>query len=34
MLLCSDGLSGKLRAEDIQQIVIDSKGDLAKACER
>ncbi len=34
VLLCSDGLSGKLRAEDIQQIVINSKGDLAKACDR
>ena len=33
VLLCSDGLSGKLRAEDIQQIVNNSKGDLAKACE-
>jgi len=26
-------LSGKLRAEDIQHIVINSKGDLAKACD-
>lgn len=34
VLLCSDGLSGKLRAEDIQQIVSNSKGDLAKACEK
>ena len=34
VLLCSDGLSGKLRAEDIQQIVINSKGDLARACEK
>ena len=33
VLLCSDGLSGKLRAEDIQQIVINSKGDLSKACD-
>jgi protein phosphatase len=33
VLLCSDGLSGKLRAEDIQRIVLDSKGDLSKACE-
>jgi serine/threonine protein phosphatase PrpC len=33
LLLCSDGLSGKLRAEDIQQIVVNSHGDLAKACE-
>jgi len=33
VLLCSDGLSGKLRAEDIQQIVSSSNGDLARACE-
>jgi protein phosphatase len=33
LLLCSDGLSGKLRAEDIQQIVVSSQGDLAKACD-
>ena len=33
LLLCSDGLSGKLRAEDIQQIVVTSQDDLAKACE-
>jgi serine/threonine protein phosphatase PrpC len=33
LLLCSDGLSGKLRAEDIQQIVVDSQDNLAKACE-
>ena len=33
VLLCSDGLSGKLRAEDIQRIVIESKGDLSKACD-
>jgi serine/threonine protein phosphatase PrpC len=33
VLLCSDGLSGKLRAEDIQQIVVGSNGDLAKACD-
>jgi len=32
VLLCSDGLSGKLRAEDIQHIVVNSDGDLAKAC--
>lgn len=32
VLLCSDGLSGKLRAEDIQNIVVGSDGDLAKAC--
>lgn len=29
LLLCSDGLSGKLKPEDIQIIVSDSKGDLA-----
>ncbi|HJX93185.1 MAG TPA: PP2C family serine/threonine-protein phosphatase [Pyrinomonadaceae bacterium] len=33
VLLCSDGLSGKLRAEDIQHIVGNSNGDLAKACD-
>ena len=33
LLLCSDGLSGKLRSEDIQHIVVSSQGDLAKACE-
>jgi PPM family protein phosphatase len=33
VLLCSDGLSGKLRAEDIQRIVSGTNGDLAKACD-
>jgi serine/threonine protein phosphatase PrpC len=33
VLLCSDGLSGKLRAGDIQQIVASSNGDLARACD-
>ena len=33
VLLCSDGLSGKLRAEDIQRIVAGTNGDLAKACD-
>jgi PPM family protein phosphatase len=33
VLLCSDGLSGKLRADDIQRIVSSSNGDLAKACD-
>jgi PPM family protein phosphatase len=32
LLLCSDGLSGKLRAEDIRRIIQDSKDDLAAAC--
>src|SRR5437868_13297861 len=32
LLMCSDGLSGKLRAEDIQQIVSNSHGDLGVAC--
>jgi len=32
VLLFSDGLSGKLRAEDIQQIVVNSR-DLSKACD-
>jgi protein phosphatase len=33
VLLCSDGLSGKLRSDDIQQIVLNSSGDLSKACD-
>ena len=33
VLLCSDGLSGKLRAEDIQRIVTGNNGDLQKACD-
>jgi protein phosphatase len=33
LLLCSDGLSGKLRNEEIRQIVSDSSGDLAAACQ-
>src|SRR6266571_436674 len=32
LLLCSDGLSGKLRNEEIRQIVADSISDLAAAC--
>ncbi len=32
MLLCSDGLSGKLRAEEMRNIVVESNGDLARAC--
>jgi protein phosphatase len=32
LLLCSDGLSGKLRAEDMLRIINDSDGDLARAC--
>src|ERR1044071_6182017 len=32
LLLCSDGLSGKLRAEDMLRIVSESDGDLARAC--
>jgi serine/threonine protein phosphatase PrpC len=32
LLLCSDGLSGKLRNEEIRQIVADSNGDLSAAC--
>jgi serine/threonine protein phosphatase PrpC len=32
LLLCSDGLSGKLRSEDIQNIV-SSNADLSKACD-
>ncbi|HEV2705372.1 MAG TPA: PP2C family serine/threonine-protein phosphatase [Pyrinomonadaceae bacterium] len=33
LLLCSDGLSGKLRAEEMRRIVVEA-GDLARACER
>jgi len=33
LLLCSDGLSGKLRAEDIQQIVVNSQDNLSQACD-
>jgi serine/threonine protein phosphatase PrpC len=33
LLLCSDGLSGKLRNEEIRQIVADSNGNLAEACQ-
>lgn len=32
LLLCSDGLSGKLRNEEIRQIVADSSNDLGAAC--
>jgi protein phosphatase len=31
LLLCSDGLSGKLRGEDIRRIVAESEGDLEAA---
>ena len=34
VLLCSDGLSGKLRAQDMLDIIAASDGDLARACER
>ena len=33
VLLCSDGLSGKLRAEDIQRIVTNFDGNLPSACD-
>ncbi|HVF87917.1 MAG TPA: PP2C family serine/threonine-protein phosphatase [Pyrinomonadaceae bacterium] len=33
LLLCSDGLSGKLRAEEMRQIVTSAEGDLTRACE-
>src|SRR2546429_892100 len=33
LLLCSDGLSGKLRNEEIRQIVSDSNTDLGAACQ-
>ena len=32
LLLCSDGLSGKLRAEDMLRIITDANGDLEAAC--
>jgi len=32
LLLCSDGLSGKLRNEEIRQIIFDSTDDLGAAC--
>jgi PPM family protein phosphatase len=32
VLLCSDGLSGKLRSEDMLNIIADADGDLARAC--
>lgn len=34
LLLCSDGLSGKLRMEDMQRIVLESGDDLAAACDK
>lgn len=34
LLLCSDGLSGKLRAEDMIEIVAGAGGDLSAACQR
>lgn len=33
LLLCSDGLSGKLRAEDILRLVREAHDDLAAACD-
>jgi len=33
VLLCSDGLSGKLRAEDIQNIVMSNASSLSAACD-
>ena len=32
LLLCSDGLSGKLRNDEIRQIVADANQDLGAAC--
>lgn len=32
LLMCSDGLSGKLRAEDMLRIVTEANGDLEAAC--
>lgn len=33
LLLCSDGLSGKLRGDEMRRIVADARGDLKRACE-
>ena len=33
LLICSDGLSGKLRAEEMRDIIVEAGGDLALACE-
>lgn len=33
LLLCSDGLSGKLRADDMLRIFVDANGNLAAACD-
>jgi len=33
LLICSDGLSGKLRAEDMLAVIKKSEGDLARACD-
>jgi len=33
LLLCSDGLSGKLRGDDMLEIITQADGDLARACE-
>ena len=32
VLLCSDGLSGKLRAEEMRELIAQAGGDLAAAC--
>lgn len=32
LLLCSDGLSGKLRAEDMRRVIEEAEGDLEAAC--
>jgi protein phosphatase len=34
LLLCSDGLSGKLRADEMREIVARAGGDLGAACEQ
>ncbi|HYH84500.1 MAG TPA: PP2C family serine/threonine-protein phosphatase [Pyrinomonadaceae bacterium] len=33
LLLCSDGLSGKINGTDMLEIIAESDGDLARACE-
>jgi serine/threonine protein phosphatase PrpC len=34
LLLCSDGLSGKLRGEEMREIVVSAGGDLDAACQQ
>ena len=34
LVLCSDGLSGQVKKEEIAQAVTETKGDLAAACDK